>query len=202
MSSFIDMSITSKAIKADAVIVLANQMDKKGLLNFESIARANKAVELFNELKIPNIVTCGWAYRKDSEIKIADAFKAYIVNSLGVNSNKVIAELNSRDTVGDAYFTKINLALILNWRKLCVVTSDYHVARTQEIFNFIYGNNFLVEVFGASIIHDNSILNRELASTEAFRKTFSGISMGDDIRILECLRERHPYYNGQVYSRI
>jgi uncharacterized SAM-binding protein YcdF (DUF218 family) len=196
------MSITSKAIKTDAIIVLANQMDKKGLLNFESIARANKAVEILNELETPNIVTCGWAYRKDSDIKIADAFKSYITNTLGVNPNKVITELNSRDTVGDAYFTKINLALILNWKRLFVVTSDYHVERTQEIFNFIYGNNFLVEVFGASIIYDNSILSRELASTEAFRKTFTGISMGDDIKILERLRERHPFYNGQVYSKI
>jgi uncharacterized SAM-binding protein YcdF (DUF218 family) len=196
------MTTTSNAIKNDAVIVLANQMDENGLLNSESKARANKAVEILNEREISHIVTCGWAYRNDSDIKIADAFKSYIVNSLGVNPSKVITELNSRDTVGDAYFTKINLALSLNWKNLCVVTSDYHVKRTKEIFSFIYGNEFSVEVYGASVVHDISILSNELASINAFRDTFLGVTMGNNIEILKRLKERHPFYNGQVYSRI
>jgi len=196
------MTTTSNAIKNDAVIVLANQMDENGLLNSESKARANKAVEILNERDISHIVTCGWAYRNDSDIKIADAFKSYIVNSLGVNPSKVITELNSRDTVGDAYFTKINLALSLNWKNLCVVTSDYHVKRTKEIFSFIYGNDFSVEVYGASVACDISILSNELASIKAFRDTFLGVTIGNNIEILKRLRERHPFYNGQVYSRI
>lgn len=196
------MTTTSNVIKNDAVIVLANHMDENGLLNSESKARANKAVQIFNEYEISYIVTCGWNYRNDSEIKIADAFKSYIVNSLGVNPSKVITELNSRDTVGDAYFTKINIALSLNWKNLCVVTSDYHVNRTQEIFSFIYGNDFSVEVYGASVVHDISILSNELASTYAFRDTFLGVANGNNTEILKRLRDRHPFYNGQVYSKI
>ena len=107
-----------------------------------------------------------------------------------------------RDTVGDAYFTKINMALSLNWKNLCVVTSDYHVKRTKEILSFIYGNCFSVEVYGASVVHDISILGNELASIDAFRDTFLGVTMGNNIEILKRLRERHPFYNGQVYSRI
>ena len=196
------MTTTSSVTKNDAVIVLANQMDENGLLNSESKARACKAVEILNDRRISNIVSCGWAYRDDSDIKIADAFKSYIINSLGVNPSKVLTELNSRDTVGDAYFTKINLALLLNWKSLCIVTSDYHVKRTQEIFSFIYGNDFSLEVCGASVVHDNSIKGSELASTVAFRDTFFGVTMGNDIEILKRLREHHPFYNGQVYSRI
>lgn len=196
------MTTTSNATKNDAVIVLANQMDENGLLNSESKARANKAVEILYEREISHIVTCGWAYRNDSDIKIADAFKSYIVNSLGVNPSKVITELNSRDTVGDAYFTKINLALPLDWKSLCVVTSDYHVKRTKEIFSFIYGNDFSVEVYGASVVHDSSILSNELVSTYSFRDTFFGITKGNNSEILNRLRERHPFYNGQVYNKI
>lgn len=196
------MTTTTNAIKNDAIIVLANQMDKNGLLNYESKTRANKAVEILNKRGISHIVTCGWAYRDDSDIKIADAFKSYIVNSLGVKPNKVITELNSRDTVGDAYFTKINIALSLNWKNLCVVTSDYHVKRTKEIFSFIYGNNFSVEIYGASVFHDDSIISNEIASTNAFRETFFGVATGNNIEILKRLKERHPFYNGQIYSRI
>jgi uncharacterized SAM-binding protein YcdF (DUF218 family) len=177
-------------------------MNEKGMLNYESKARAKKAVAILNERGISNIVTCGWAYRNDSDIKIADAFKSYIVKSLDIDPDKVITELNSRDTVGDAYFTKIHLALMLNWRNLCVVTSKYHVERTQEIFNFIYGNNFSVEVVGVDIVHDNSIISKEIASINAFRDTFLEVSAGNNIEIFERLRERHPFYNGQVYSKI
>lgn len=196
------MTTISNAIKIDAIIVLANKMDQNGLLNSESMARAKKAVEIFNERGISHIVTCGWAYRDDSDIKIADAFKSYIVNSLGVNPSKVITEINSRDTVGDAYFTKINLALSLNWKSLCIVTSNYHVKRTQEIFSFIYGKDFSVEVYGTSVSYDISILSNELASTNTFRDTFLGVTEGNNIEILKRLRERHPFYNGHVYSRI
>ena len=196
------MTKTSNAIKNDAVIVLANQMDENGLLNSESKARATKAVEILKAREISHIVTCGWAYRNDTDIKIADAFKSYIVNSLGVNPSKVITELNSRDTVGDAYFTKINLALSSNWKNLCIVTSNYHVKRTQEIFSFIYGNDFTLEVHGTNVGYNISILSNEIASTDAFRDTFSGVTMGNNIEIFKRLRERHPFYNGQVYSRI
>jgi uncharacterized SAM-binding protein YcdF (DUF218 family) len=196
------MTSIFNAIKNDAVIVLAHQMDENGLLNSESKARANKAVEILKEREISHIVTCGWAYRDDSDITIADSFKCYIVNSLGINPNKVITELNSRDTVGDAFFTKINLALLLNWKSLCVVTSDYHVKRAQEIFSFIYGNDISLEVYGVSVVHDVSIISNELNSIEAFRETFLGVTMGNNIEILKRLKECHPFYNGKVYKKI
>lgn len=188
--------------KPDVVIVLANEMDVNGVLNSESKVRAEKAVQIFNDTDIPHLVTCGWAYRKDSNIRIADAFKAYMVEKLGVDSRKVITELNSRDTVGDAFFTKANLSLSLAWNRICVVTSDYHVSRTQEIFNFIYGTNFVIDVIGANIIHDESVLRYELSSTKVFRETFLGVNSGNDSQILERLRERHPFYNGEVYDKI
>jgi uncharacterized SAM-binding protein YcdF (DUF218 family) len=196
------MTITAKTNKPDVVIVLANQMDINGVLNLESKARAEKAVVLLKEQEIPKIVTCGWAYRSDSNIRIADAFKTYIVDNLGINPQKIITEINSRDTVGDAYFTKINLALALGWKKIWVVTSDYHVPRAQEIFNFIYGTDFEIAVIGAAVSKDDSILRNEVASTHAFRQTFLGVEIGNHSQIIARLRERHPFYNGQVYSRI
>ena len=41
-----------ESIIPDAIIVLANHMDANGVLNIESIARAKKAVEIFNEKNI------------------------------------------------------------------------------------------------------------------------------------------------------
>ena len=196
------MIINSTASKPDAVIVLANQMDINGVLNFESKARAQKAVDILKEQEISKIVTCGWAYRNDSDIRIADAIKDYIENQLGIDSQKIITELNSRDTVGDAYFTKTNLALPLDWKRIIVVTSDYHVRRTLEIFKFVYGANFVIDVIGVTVNHDKIILQNEISSTNAFRDTFIGVDIGNHGQILERLRERHPFYNGEIYRRI
>lgn len=188
--------------KTDAVIVLANLMDRHGVLNAESKARAERAVQILNERNATHLVTCGWAYREDTDLPIADAFKAHIVENLGVSPDKVLVELRSRDTVGDAFFTKTTFAVPLSWKRICVVTSDYHVERTKEIFHFIYGDDFFIEVYGAEVPCDETILRNEPSSIRAFRETFLGVAAGNDRQIVQRLRERHPFYNGQVYAKI
>jgi len=185
----------------DAMIVLAKGMDKGGTLNRESSLRANLAARMAKDYKIPYIITSGWAYRPDCDAKLADAFKSYIVN-LGVRTEQILAEGNSRDTVGDAVFSRLNLVEPLGLRKFCVVTSNYHVARTAKIFNFIYGPNFSIHVVGADVDFDDSHLSRERESEIAFDRTFCNVSIGDMVQIMEALRKNHPLYNGQVYPQI
>jgi len=186
----------------DAVIVLANLMDSRGQLNLESKLRAQMAVEIFNEKRASYLITCGWAYRPDCDIKIADAFRSYIVNNLGINSGFVLTELNSRDTVGDAVFTKVNLAIPFLWKRIHVVTSDYHVARAKEVFTFIYGKHFSIEVSGVSIPDADTKFSNEISSINIFRKTFMDIESGNDEQILNRIKQHHPFYNGAVYPAI
>ena len=64
--------------EVDAIIILSNLMAADGSLNRESAARAKKGVEAFRDNKASVIVTCGWAYRKDSSICIGDAVLEHI----------------------------------------------------------------------------------------------------------------------------
>lgn len=185
----------------DAVIVLANEMDAYGILNKESTLRANLAADLAKELGIPRVVTCGWAYRKDSTVKIANAFKDYLIG-IGVNSENIIAELNSRDTVGDAVFTRKNVIEPLGISNFCVVTSNYHVARTKKIFDFVYGSAFSFDVKGADVDFDDAVLSKELDSEVAFLNTFKNVEAGNIEEIMETLKKKHPFYNGKVYPEI
>ncbi len=185
----------------DAVIVLANEMDIDGVLNTESSLRANLAVKMAKDFKIPYIITCGWAYRNDSDVKIADAFKSYIVK-LGLRDEQILTEENSRDTVGDAVFTRLNLVEPLGFRKFCVVTSNYHVTRTRKIFNFVYGSNFRLDVIGADVKFDDSFLSKESESEIAFDRTFCDVNVSDIGQIMEALRNNHPFYNGKIYPKI
>ena len=66
-------------MKFDCIIVLANEMDKDGNLNLESVSRIKLATDsYFNHLPT-TLITCGWNYREDSELFIGDVMKDYAV---------------------------------------------------------------------------------------------------------------------------
>jgi uncharacterized SAM-binding protein YcdF (DUF218 family) len=193
--------VTSAAGQYDAIVVLSNLMEQDGTLNDESRERMNLAVREFSSGYASVIVTCGWAYRTDTPVAIAEAMREYAV-IVGVAASAVIAESKSRDTVGHAIFTKNTLAIPNRWRKLLVVTSDYHVGRAREIFNFVYGVKYAIEVRGAPARYAEAIAEREHQATQEFRNTFADVKPGDDDAIFQRLRERHPFYNGLVYPKV
>ena len=86
----------------DYIIVLANEMDRYGNLNKESLNRLNYAKQQFLNKRSNTIITCGWDYRKDSDLVIADVFKKYLLKD-GIPNQNIITEINSRDTVGGCY---------------------------------------------------------------------------------------------------
>lgn len=185
-----------------AIIVLGNLMSEEGELNIESSSRMNIAIEALHENQVPYIVTCGWAYRSDSPVAIADAMRNYAIKMGNINPESILTEKNSRDTVGDAIFTKKNIALKRGWKNILVITSDYHVSRTHIIFNYIYGNSCDIEVKGITTDVANEQLKIENTSLMAFYDTFKGIEAGDDALIYERLYKKHPLYNGVVYPKI
>lgn len=181
----------------DAIIVLANLMDPGGNLNGETLARLSKAFDLLKAGEASLVATCGWAYRDDSDICIADAMATHAELVMGIPKSKIISETTSRDTVGDAVFTKRNLANPRNWQSVIVVTSAYHADRTREIFSFVYGR--MIDVVSAASDDTPSLRASEAKSIGAFRATFSGVMPGDDAAIFERLTSSHPFYNCEVY---
>ena len=199
--SKVNLSKSNYTKEYNAAIVLANLMDAQGNLNEESRARMDTAINAYQNNEAPFLVTCGWAYRSDSLITVADAMSAYAVDR-GVPLSAIITDRDSRDTVGDAFFTKRKHAITNRWTTILVVTSRYHVERTKQIFSLIYGAEYLIEVRGAPSIDTDQLRTSELQSIETFKSTFKGITPGDDDAILTRLRERHPFYNGLTYPRI
>ncbi len=182
--------------EADALIVLANLMDQQGNLNPLSRARMDAAVDAFLAKRAPHIITTGWAYRGDSDIIIAHAMRDYAVHHRGVAPEHILCEPHARDTVGDAVFTKRNLVNAAGWQRLLVVTSDYHAARTREIFAFIYGPGYSISVLGSPDDKGESAVDDERNSLAAFHTTFANITPGDDAAIYERMLAHHPFYNG------
>lgn len=184
----------------DAIIVLANLMDRSGKLNDETTARLTFACDLLKANEAAFLVPCGWAYRDDCDVCIADAMASFATRFLGVSSDRIIAERTSRDTVGDAVFTKRHVVNPRRWMDIVVVTSAYHAERTRQIFSFVYGRPIVVAA--APSPDTDALRASEARSSQAFRTTFDGVKAGDDEAIWDRLRARHPFYNGEVYPVI
>ena len=188
-----------------ATIVLANLMSSEGELNAETKARIDSAVKLHHKLPSDVILLCGWAYRPDCSIAIADAMKSYILDKFPGIAEKVVCQKLSRDTVGDAVFARICLSELfegISSFNLNVVTSDYHARRTQEIFDFVFGKCSSINVPGVPGFSGKGSAAKEIRSLEAFRNTFSDATAGDLNSIYLSLMNNHPFYNGFIHQRI
>jgi len=189
-------------------VVLANLMSESGELNAETISRIELAalLETKAEKKFDLFIMCGWPYRSDCDIAIADAMKEYMLSRYPTLSRKIISQSLSRDTVGDAIFTRICIGELMDIKNcpldLTVVTSDYHVSRTKAIFDFVFGDKFSISVKGALGFNHVGLEIKEAQSLSSFRNSFSDSVSGDLESIYLSLCRKHPFYNGKVFPRI
>lgn len=56
----------------------------------------------------------------------------------GIRPGRIFCENTAYDTIGTAYFSRVQLTDPLGWRRLLIVTSQFHMPRTESIFRWIY----------------------------------------------------------------
>ena len=56
----------------------------------------------------------------------------------GISPARIFCEATSYDTIGNAYFSLMQLAEPLGWNHILVITSQFHMLRCQAIFRWIY----------------------------------------------------------------
>ena len=57
----------------------------------------------------------------------------------GIEPARILTETSSYDTIGNAYFSRVVHVDPAQFKKLCIITSDFHLPRTEAIFRWIYG---------------------------------------------------------------
>ncbi|MEO0868064.1 MAG: YdcF family protein, partial [Cyanobacteria bacterium J06642_11] len=57
----------------------------------------------------------------------------------GVAPERILVETCSYDTIGNVYFSRVIHIEPLKLKRLLVITSEFHLRRTQAIFEWIYG---------------------------------------------------------------
>lgn len=187
-----------------SVIILGHFMDSCGVLDQETIARIRRGIEVYDEGAYTDILLCGWAYRKDIALTLAEAMYCYIQHSFPEYQRECILQPLSRDTVGDAFFSK----LLLDHKyphaqhRATIVTSEYHADRSTAIFRFIFGEDHDLRM--DSIPHKVSpkVYEHEQQSLQKFRETFGMIEVGNTAEIYDRMSSSHSLYNGEAGPQI
>ena len=66
------------------------------------------------------------------------ASAAYLIHELNVNPKDVYAETTSYDTISNAFFARLNFCDLVSWKKLLIITNEFHMDRTKLIFDWIF----------------------------------------------------------------
>jgi len=59
------------------------------------------------------------------------------MRELNIPSKDVYAETTSYDTISNAFFTRTNFCDLTGWKRLLIITNEFHLQRTELIFDWI-----------------------------------------------------------------
>lgn len=124
--------------KADALMVLSDD-------NFYA-DRATRAAELFREGKASFVVASGRQLRPN--VGIAELMEHDLLER-GVPKDRILRFVVDGDSTQEEAIALANLAKTKKWRKIIVVTSNYHTRRARYIFRTIFPQGIEVRVASA-----------------------------------------------------
>ena len=111
---------------------------------------------------------------------------AQYLQQAGFPAERIAVENGSYDTVGNAYYARVLHAEPAGWRRLCVVTSAFHMPRTEAAYRWIFGLSPLSAAFELEFVttEDRGIAAgalaerqaKEAASLKALHETMRGIT--------------------------
>lgn len=180
----------------DAIIILGSGINQDGSLPGNLKLRVSKGVQLYTQGLAKNIVMSGnYSFWLDDSREIpfrseASAMREYAL-MLGVPETDIFIEEKSKDTLGNAFFTKIDYLEKNDWKQVMVVTSDFHLKRTKFVFDHVLGPQYAIEYY--PVLLDLSADERrekeaqETNTTNILRALMRDIPSGDTEAIREAM---------------
>jgi uncharacterized SAM-binding protein YcdF (DUF218 family) len=192
--------VTRSTARADAIVVLGRGVRPDGSPGLIARARVDRALELFHLGVAPRVIFAGRSALMgddDPAVTEAEAMVAY-ASTRGLPARASFVEDESRDTIGNAFFTWRRWLRPNDWRSIRVVTTDYHIPRAAWIFRKVLGPSYDVafsaapsDRFAASI----GLRAREESDIAAFLAGWlGGIDDGDVAAIERLIDHDHPGY--------
>jgi len=185
-------------VKLKICICLSHELSAEGVLSFDSHLRISKASEVFKEKECDLLITTGWKNHKLLDQSVSEFMANEAINKFNIPEEKIIKESKPKDTVGEAVYTKLRIYKDFAFERLIIyiVTSDWHVSRAEEIFNFVYADNNtkldFIEIMGSK---EESINEIDKDSISEFRSLISDCTPGDINKIYQSMKKDHKLYS-------
>lgn len=186
---------------ADAIVVLGGGVEEDGALTWASCTRVAQAAEVYRAGVAPRLILSGrCSLGQDPEPEVTEASAmADLAVLLGVPREAMHLEEESRDTLGNAYFTRERLLEPNGWRRIRVVTSDFHLSRAAWVFRKILGGEYDFSFVSAfSGLDPGELIARVLEECRVsifLNEWLQAVQDGDDEAIDRLMLHEHPGYS-------
>ena len=118
------------------IIILGDKLPKNGYLNKILQNRLDKGKELYHDSLI---IVSGGRVQKEYIHTEAYIMKKYLIDTYNIPSDKIIQESRSKNTIENARYTlKIIQQRNIQFNKIIVVSSSFHLKRVSYIFKYFY----------------------------------------------------------------
>jgi vancomycin permeability regulator SanA len=185
-------------MRCDVGIVLGGGKDSDQTLNERSIARLDKAIELFRSMVCPRLILSGgisFSAPADFVRSEASLMRDYMLRK-GIPEAVLYVEEQSTDTLGNAYFSRVKFLDVNGWRAVVVVTSAFHIDRASYLFQKVLGHSFCTEFVSCTTAKESLEQERLLVLERHIKKIYGqwldDVIDGDHEAIKNILFQKHP----------
>lgn len=129
--------------KFDCILIPGGGLLNDGTLPPWTIARLNCALSLKDACLWFLLLSGGTVHKppplnsKGFPLFESHEMAKHLVTS-GINPDRILTEISSYDTIGNAYFARGLFTDPLKLKKLLVITSEFHMPRTKAIFEWVF----------------------------------------------------------------
>ena len=181
----------------DAIIVLGKEISVEGELPEIARQHVRMGASLYSATPAPLIMSGAYGlFEQPPSRTEAMAMREYAIE-IGIPGDQIIVEEESRDTIGNAWFTKVRFVAPRKLRSLMLVTADYHMDRALWIFKKIYGPMYNVRAAAVATNEGPAREETEQRFFEMAKVLLGDIPDGDDPQLSARIHAEHPAYGGR-----
>jgi len=127
----------------DAILIPGGGLTPNGNLPPWTVARLDQAISLREKSRWFALLSGGTVHKppplNEMGFPIFESRQAaeYLLDA-GLDPKQILTEICSYDTIGNAYYSRLLFTEPLQLKKLLIITSNFHMPRTREIFKWIF----------------------------------------------------------------
>lgn len=132
------------------IVVLGGGIDLQGKIPLYVYSRLDEAIRLQKSLGCKILVSGEYSFLYDKvKPPFTEAFgmQKYLLGK-GISIDQILLEERSKDTVGNAYYSKKYIFIPLRQKEAIIITSDFQVERVKYIFHKIFGQKYKLKIIG------------------------------------------------------